>query len=335
MTFSLREKNIIGASVISLTLIAGAFATSGAHPLFTLARANAESTNDLLKAYADKDSDNDGLPDWQESLYGTDPTNPHSVDPSLTDGEAVAKGLVKPKVQSAAAESASSTAENLSENIPGLAPTAGSLTDQFSHEFFQNYMEAGGGQTLSSDQQQVLESQLLTKYGTQAEAKVASSYTSASVRTNPNISATDYANSLGSVFEAHPLTVDDGTVLGAANDLLVNKEDSAQPKLKKFSTVYGDYAAALAAIQVPPALAADHLALMRSFDTISKITKLAPGYETDPVAVLGAFGAYKDSSDAITQAGKDISQAILAEGEPPAGSPAESMVTYARSLETQ
>src|SRR3989344_3578766 len=80
----------IGALIIGAGFIVVAFLSS--HPVAS--PVSAESTAELLKAYAAKDTDGDGLPDWQEALYGTDPTNPRSVQASMTDAEAVAKGLV-------------------------------------------------------------------------------------------------------------------------------------------------------------------------------------------------------------------------------------------------
>ncbi|MGZ2907003.1 thrombospondin type 3 repeat-containing protein, partial [Pseudomonas aeruginosa] len=77
-----------------------------------------------------KDSDNDGLPDWEEALYGTDPHNAHSISPTLTDGQAVAEGLIKPQMSIA-----SSSPQNILDSIPGQLPADGSLTQQFSQDF--------------------------------------------------------------------------------------------------------------------------------------------------------------------------------------------------------
>ena len=89
-----------GSVAIFLLLIVTAYGMSGPLPFHT-STAGAESTHDLLVSYASKDTDNDGLPDWQESLYGTDPNNAHSVNATVTDGEAVTQGLVKARFATA------------------------------------------------------------------------------------------------------------------------------------------------------------------------------------------------------------------------------------------
>jgi len=49
-----------------------------------------EATN--TAASLNIDSDNDGLPDWKEALYGTDPHNPDTDGDGTTDGDEVAQG---------------------------------------------------------------------------------------------------------------------------------------------------------------------------------------------------------------------------------------------------
>lgn len=47
----------------------------------------AHRMSSVLGAYSDTDSDNDGVPDFQEALAGTDPNNPDTDGDGLTDGE--------------------------------------------------------------------------------------------------------------------------------------------------------------------------------------------------------------------------------------------------------
>src|SRR5262245_15469456 len=105
MPLSVRTTSIIASLLIAGGMMAAAFWLSG--PART---ANALSTEEILAAYAVRDADADGLPDWQEALYGTDPANPHSIDASMTDAEAVAKGMVAPRFESEPAAAVSAEA---------------------------------------------------------------------------------------------------------------------------------------------------------------------------------------------------------------------------------
>jgi len=88
---------IILATFFSLVLIVGAYVLARGAVSPSIAEASTETA--LLQAIATRDSTGDGLPDWEKSLYGI-PINATTTDYfhlGMTDGEAVAKGLVVPK----------------------------------------------------------------------------------------------------------------------------------------------------------------------------------------------------------------------------------------------
>src|SRR3990167_5251431 len=91
----LQNWRVITAILFSAVLIVGAFVLARGIESPSSAQASEETA--LLHAIATKDSDSDGLPDWEEALYGTDPHNQDSFHLGMSDGEAVAKGLIVPK----------------------------------------------------------------------------------------------------------------------------------------------------------------------------------------------------------------------------------------------
>jgi len=50
------------------------------------------SATNTASSFTNTDSDNDGLPDWKEALYGTDPHNPDTDGDGTNDGDEVAQG---------------------------------------------------------------------------------------------------------------------------------------------------------------------------------------------------------------------------------------------------
>ena len=90
--FSTKAGSITIALAFAVIVITGAWFLSkpGGASL-----ANAESTEALLKSYAIQDTDGDGLPDWEESLYGTDPKKADTDGDGVNDAQAVKEGLVK------------------------------------------------------------------------------------------------------------------------------------------------------------------------------------------------------------------------------------------------
>lgn len=140
-SLSPRNTRIIGASLIAVIMVAGGYFLPGFQFPKTKA-VNAELTDDLLASYVAKDTDSDGLPDWQEALYGTDANKADTDGDGISDGEAVRKGLLTP---TALSSQLPSDPVGEDEVLPGQAPAAGSLTEQFSRSFFQSIWRRAAG----------------------------------------------------------------------------------------------------------------------------------------------------------------------------------------------
>lgn len=336
MAFSPRTIRIISASALSVVLVAGAYVFSGPVPFFKNKFANAESTDALLKAYAAKDTDNDGLPDWEEALYGTDPNNAHSFDPALTDSQAAAKGLLTPKTSAPIPGAQASSSPVTGADVPGPTAAPGSLTEQFSHDFLEKYTAAtSGGTQLTDEQQKTLMNQLLASYTTRASDLLVSKYTLVSVHTSNSVSVTDYAGAVEQVIRAHDVPPDSSQPFPLLQAFVEQNDESARGKLKVLGASYTGIAKDLLQVSVPPSLATQHLALIRSFDTLSRSTNAVVHYEDDPLAVLGSLALYPKASQDIVDAFGALAQVIIANGEPAAGTPGALIVNVARVYQQQ
>ncbi len=329
MTLSPKIIRISLALLVSLSFIAAGYYFSS--PLRT-SIANATSTEELLKAYAAKDTDSDGLPDWQESLYGTDLTNPHSVDPKLTDKEAVDQGKVEPKFKSDTQSIATPAADDSFGGAPSAAP--GSLTEQFSRAFLESYLSAGGGQVLNQDDQQKLIENLLKVFTTKASALVASEYSLSSVRTSPDTTIDTYSDVLYQALTVHEVPQGQGDPVALMQAFLEDNDESARAPLEGLAQSYAAIAKDLARMPVPIENKEDHLLLLQSFDTLSKATLLVVSYERDPIATLGSLAIYQPASKNIVVALKGIATTILKNGEPAPGTVEAFLVNASRLSDT-
>jgi hypothetical protein len=294
MGYQRRTLFLFSSCFIAVVLIGTAYVSSG--PSFLSAKSvGAESTHDLLVSYASKDTDSDGLPDWQEALYGTDPQNAHSVNVSVTDGEAVAQGLVAPKFRNA-----TSTPVDASV-IPG--PDAGpqTLTDQFGKELFGQYLKARGqGQPTSADVAtfveqgvaQLKQNQVIPDTFNQGQVKVSG--------TGPD-ALLSYASSVEVVFiktNVDPNKSD----LDYFSDA-VNKGDvAALSKVKQYAQADALGARSLMNISVPKELASSHIklanALMRVSQSLSDMSLLS----SDPLRAMLGMATYADAARGVTLA---------------------------------
>ena len=315
------------ASSVAVAFIVCSYLFSGPFS-FRPSTVDAATAETLLKAYAVKDADSDGLPDWQEALYGTDPANPESVQKGIKDGEAVAQGLVKPKFESAPATPTSA------ESIPGTLPSDDSVTAQFSQEFLKAYIDAGG-QTMSASEQQVLLSRLMQSFTTRAEKVVTSPYTALSIHTDTNVSVLAYAGAVEAIIVANDSPKGSPLPLDLMDAYINNGDAAAGVQLGALAKRYELISKALLALRVPPSVSTSHLLLLQSFDSLARATRLAASFEKDPVAVLGALSIYQPASTGVVEAFTQLATTILSSGEPSKGVPGFIIVNFARSTQTQ
>lgn len=325
MHVSNRNTKIIAALVIAVAMVSVSFWFTNTTPRI----ASALSTDELLRAYVEQDTDDDGLPDWQEEVYGTDPGNPESVEKGLSDAEAVARGLVKP------AFSSEELREEITEaDIPVDAPASGSLTERFSRQFIQEYLSAGGGTNVSEEEQARIIEGLIATFAREAERQLDSSYTSISLLVVPSLDTTTYIGEL-EAFLLASLPQVNSDMPGLAKALILEGDMSAGTRLRELSDAYGGMAKTLLRMPVPSSLVEQHLLVIRSYDRVAKAGAVLARYEEDPVAALGALSVFIPAREDILTAFNGYAVAVLANGEPVEGAPGFLTVQYARAQEQQ
>lgn len=314
MARSLSHWRVVAASLFSIALIGGSylFARSVTRP--PTAEASTESA--LLQSIAARDSDGDGLPDWEESLYGTDP---HVVDTfhlGMTDGEAVAKGLVVPRAIADIPVTSSTSTAITDQSVPKAA-AAGSLTDVFAKNFFARYLTAVQGSSSG-----VLTQEEMQNIATDALAELAQSIVLA-----PDFKSASNLTISGSGSEAmRTFAVSAETILLAnkANaskseiiylqQALQNNDTSALDHIHAIAKAYRTAAAGLAVLPVPQELVSTDLALINSMARISEITEDFARVNDDPLAAMLALQQYPQAVLDFGNAFISIKNAYAADG---------------------
>ena len=294
MALSLRTLSIIASVLVSLLLIVGAFLVSG--PNGGLLSANAGASDELLKEYAKKDTDADGLPDWQEALYKTDPMNAHSVSAALTDKQAVEEGVVKPAFTSSAAQAEVST------DVPGIDAGPTTLTDRFARQFFERYLSTRGdtAPTVAEMNAFILDAISDLK----AEDVRAAAYTEGNtVRSTASGSAAlrTYAGAAAQAFVRNAVT-NDKDDLSYFTDALLKDDASALAKIRAISAAYKNTARDLMLIPVPLEISAAHVEVANSLVRMSHATEHLASYSTDPLRGYLGLAEYDDVSEGMVRA---------------------------------
>lgn len=295
------------AILFSAALVVGAYVLAGGIKSPTLAEASAETA--LLRALATRDSNGDGLPDWQNALYGI-PLNSTTTDYfnlGMTNGEAVARGLIVPKaIAELPVATSSGDATVIDPSLPPTSPS-GTLTDTFAKSFFALYLEAkraNGGAELLPSQTDTLAVQALDALS--ALVTAAADYKSPS-----DVTVSGSGAEALKIFAAEVEAVMQKN-MGASGatksellylqDAVERKDASALTGLVALAKMYRDTAAGLATLPVPQEVASDHLVFVNALMRLSGIVSDFARVNTDPLAAVLALKLYAEPGQALVDA---------------------------------
>lgn len=333
----LEQWRIPAATLFSVALVVGAYVLARSVEAPSPAQASEELA--LLSAIAAKDSDGDGLPDWEEALYGTDPRTTDTFSLGMNDGVAVAKGLIVPKAI-ADIEIATGTpagSRDIGYAVAGItAPADGSLTDAFAKEFFSLYLAAkqgNGGGGLSETQAGALAGEMMNR--------AAQSLTpAADFKTMRDITVSGTGTD---AMRAYAVAVEDiflkNTSSATTSELLYlhyaveNDDAAALARLGAIAKAYRDSAVGLAALAAPRELAAEHLALVNALARMSQIIGDFARVHTDPLTTMLALEQYVPAAQSLGAVFTDIGTAYRVAGVAlRAGTPGASFVNLAADM---
>lgn len=282
MVYSRRIPLLVSV-LIALVMVGGAFWLSSPQT----PTANALSTAEALQAYAGKDADADGLPDWKEVLYETDPNNPHSVTPDKTDGEAVAAGLVEPRFKTAA-EGDDMTA------LLEIYAESETVTDKFSKKFIENYLKKRVEGPLSKDE--------LNAFIEEANAELTrrniTRYSIDDVKIGPRgqEAILKYVDDMDKVMVANSPKPDAKGVSEHFGDYVTGVETvRSMIRIREAGNAYTASAEAMMTVTVPPELLSQHLDFANAYALLGEVTTDMGAMDTDPVRGFLGFSQYEEA----------------------------------------
>ena len=331
----------MAAGVFAVAAITGAYFLAEGAGAPRVAQASTESA--LLEQIANKDSTGDGLPDWQKALYGI-PLNATTTDYfhlGMTDGEAVAKGLIVPVATTPSASAATPSTGTTAASFGLTAPAAGSLTDTFAKNFFSLYVSASqkAGGSLTSDQIDTLAQEALTELS--ASVTPAPDFKTASdikVSGSGPDAMRAYAASVERVMNAYQVTLPEGE-LDYLQDYLSTGSSQDLADIAVLAKDYHDVAVGLSALPVPSELAASDLALINAAARAGDVINDFSNVSNDPLIAMLALQQYPGALVALTDSFISVSKAYAAAGVSiPAGAAGSEFVnagnTFAKEAPT-
>lgn len=249
------------------------------------------------------DSDNDGLRDWEESLWGTDKDNADTDGDGTNDGDEVAEGrdplIAGPddRVEAATTPSYKRTDE---ENL--------SVTQSFERDYYQGIAELSAEGQLNNETLQTFILGLAREYIVNEKIELSYEESDLVITSDPSLDAIkEYGNSLGLVAETYA-GIDFETELATIQAVIQSGGTSGVTELDGLITTYSIAKTELIEIEpVPFALAAAHLSILNGIAAIEAgLTEMKETLSTDALKSMIRLSHYQQGVLLIAQGSQEI-----------------------------
>src|SRR3989344_5074062 len=255
--------------------------------------------NETLESQVNKDTDGDGILDWEETLWGTNPLKKDTNDNGTGDDVEVAKMK--------AAQGMSVDGEM---NLGGENTETLTETDKFAREFFSTVAtlnQAGEidqttidklGQSLNEHIQNTPPRKIFLL----SELQIA--------KDDSKQAVTNYANALNNIQIKSPANY---TVIDVLQKFFIDENNvdiNALSELDLIVENMSETVAAMVKISVPQSLATQHLAVVNILEKILENIGDIRLYESDTIVALSAIAQY-ESNTTIMESSIDSLFAII------------------------
>ena len=239
-----------------------------------------------------KDSDKDGVFDWEEALWGTNKNNPMTFD-GVTD-----KAYIENKKKELNI--------NPTKNEEGLTET-----EKFAREFFASYVAMKESGTMDASMINNFSSALGQKI---VNPDLVNRYSLKDIKTNNDNTLqgkTKYYESIKNLFNTYK-TKGLGDELSIINEQLTAPVGTKiEDKLTPIGNAYRDFANGVIKITVPNSLSAEHLTIANTANNTSISVLGMTKIVGDPIVGLSGLSQYQKYSGDLISAVKNLETKII------------------------
>ena len=291
----LAVSGVVAFGAIAVAFFAGTFETKNEArapeaPITVVAEARRASAN-VNAENAGRDTDGDGLLNWEETLYGTDPNKSDTDGDGMSDADEAAQGA-DPLV----------FGTDVKKDGVYIAPSALSSTEAVARELFAGYAGARQGGALDRNQ---IENSIEDIVGRRlGDASRAPQFTLADIKTENDVTVDAYAGSVSRALkEADTVREYELSVFARAVE---KNRDIELEKLKATVSVYTSIQRALLALEVPPDIVNEHLAFVNSVASLAHEVERLSTWSGDPFDALVLVGDYSDAENEMVARLNDL-----------------------------
>ena len=220
------------------------------------------------------DSDNDGLKDWEETVWKTDPQNPDSDGDGKMDGQEVSQNH-NPTKAGPNDILTDDDKQQIGETSLAAGFSKNSVSDNFSKKFFENYLLAKKDGSIEQNGPDALVKDAVAKANSEMSSTIR--YTKSEMTTFGNDQAK--IKEYGTLFAQ--IQTDEIKLIV---DIARNKKD-----LPAIAKEYKVFSEKLFRLPIPEEIAETHIQIINNFYTIYESYITLSDYAKDPVKSLFAI----------------------------------------------
>jgi len=247
-----------------------------------------------IEDLVNKDTDGDGVLDWEEPLYGLDPTKKETT-PGIPDITVINKLRIN---------QGSDTETN--QNIENLTET-----EKFSRELFSTVASLNQNGVMDQAMAEKISSSLSEQIKNSAPKKVFLYSDIKIINTNSAKAIQTYKDTLINIFEKNKMP--SYTAMDVLQKFIVDENSVDASVLTALDPIIKStkgIVEALAKMSVPQSLAFAHIDFLNGWEKIMENLSDIRLYDTDPVLSLGGISQYEDNSNFLFSAGENLMELI-------------------------
>lgn len=235
------------------------------------------------------DTDQDGVPDWEEVLWGLDPDN-RETTPGVPDITTVNKLKVEQEASMGEEGNLGNSNETLTE------------TDKFSRELFSTIAALNEAGVMDQSTVEQISSSLAEHIKNSTQRKI---YTLSDIRVLPDNSVTatkKFNDTLNGIYVKYPIQ---GSVMDILQKFVIDENDSDSGNLSQLGPIIKETRArmnAMSKIEVPQNLSLLYLDVLNMGEKVVENLEDIQLYDADPIVALGGIAQYEKSTTSLGEA---------------------------------
>lgn len=255
----------------------------------------------LIGDLVNKDTDLDGIPDWEEGLWGTDPTKKETT-PGTPDSVAIEKLKIQ---QTAESEQGLPLLEGGNQDTGNLTET-----DKFSREFLATVSTLDQNGSMDQATIDKLSSSLADKIQNSVPRKVFLISDIKIMEDNSLTAIKKYNDTLDSIKKKYPVTVSALDVLQKfivdENTVDVTVLSELDPIIEQTNKIITE----MVKMSVPQSLSLLHLDFVNGIERLSENLSDIKFYDTDVIVALSAISQYEKNTTLLESATNNLGNTI-------------------------